>query len=107
MRNDFTGELKSNMYSLVNVGAKENKKAKGFNKGVASSIRHKKLLMFYLVGKWRDTERKNLKVDCIELELMMFVRFKCLVMMIRDTYETMQLIVWLIFIKIREINKIG
>ena len=51
MRNDFTGELKSNMYSLVNVGAKENKKAKGFNKGVASSIRHKKLLMFHLVGK--------------------------------------------------------
>ena len=28
----------------------------------------------------------NCKVNCIELELMMFLRFNCLVLMIKNTY---------------------
>ena len=51
MRDDCTGELKSNIDSLVSVDAKENKKAKGVNKSVARSIKHKTLLMLYLAGK--------------------------------------------------------
>ena len=40
------------------------------------------------------------KVNGIELELMMFVRFHCLVLMIKDINYMMTSIAWLIFIKI-------
>ena len=53
---EFAG-LKSKMYSLVKIkqkkerSQKENKKAKGVNRGVVRDINIKNLLIFCLVGK--------------------------------------------------------
>ena len=43
MISEFVG-LKSKMYSLVDVDGEKNKKAKGVNKSVVKSIRHKKFV---------------------------------------------------------------
>ena len=75
---EFVG-LRSKMYYLVDLDGEENKKAKGVNKSVVRGIRHKKF-DDVLFG------RKVLKVNCIELELMIFLRFHCLILMIKDIY---------------------
>ena len=65
---EFVG-LKLRMYSLIDTDGEEVAKAKGMNKNIVEKIRHKKF-----------------KVNYIELELLMFVRFHCLVLMIKDIY---------------------
>ena len=77
MKDEFKGKiisefvgLKSKMYSLITVDDEELTKAKGVNK----KIRHKEFsdVLF--------------KVNCIELELVMFVKFHSLDLMIKDIY---------------------
>ena len=65
---EFVG-LKLRMYSLIDTDGEEVAKAKGMNKNIVEKIRHKKF-----------------KVNYIELELLMFVRFHCLVLMIKYIY---------------------
>ena len=96
MKEEFKGEINSEfvgwsskMYSFVSVDGKENKKAKAVIKNVVKITRHKELvdvlfnkkIMRHNMKRW-----KEFKVSCIELELMMFVKFLCLLLMIKDTY---------------------
>ena len=73
------------MYSLVNVDGVENKKAKGLNKTVAKNTRHKEFADVLFNEKTGKTHNQK-KANYIELELMMFAKFLCLVLMIKDTY---------------------
>ena len=84
--NGFIG-LKSKMYSLISVDDEEVTKAKGVNK----KIRHKEFVEVLFNKKVKEKEcqknmSKEFKVNCIELELMMSVRFHCLALMIKDIY---------------------
>ena len=45
-------------------------------------------------------EECGIKVDYTKLEPIMFVKFICLVLMIKDAYQMMALIAWLIFTEI-------
>ena len=100
--------LKSKMYSLVIANNEEIKKEKGVNKNIVKKIRHKEyILMFCLIKIGSDLKWKEFKVNYSELELMMFVKFLCLVLMIRGKFFMMVLVVYLIFIKISEVNKIN
>ena len=96
MKEEFKGEIisefvgwSSKMYCFVSVDGKENKKAKAVIKNVVKNTRHKELvdvlfnkkIMRHNMKRWKD-----FKVNCIELELMMFVKFLCLLLMIKDTY---------------------
>ena len=71
--NGFIG-LKSKMYSLISVDDEEVTNAKGVNK----NIRRQEFVDVLF-------NKKEFKVNCIELELM-FVKFHCLVLMIKDMY---------------------
>ena len=42
--------------------------------------------MFCLIKKWWDIKWREFKGNCIKLELMMFVKFLGLVLMIKDKY---------------------
>ena len=54
---------------------------------IRAGIRYKKIgWCFHLVKNWWDTECTEFKVNCIKLEPMMFVRFCCTFLMIKDTY---------------------
>ena len=75
------------MYSMKDIGGKENKKAKGINQNVVKNTEHEKnILMLYLIKKYWDRTWKEFKVNCKELELMMFLRFHYLVLMIKDIF---------------------
>ena len=71
--NGFIG-LKSKMYSLISVDDEEVTNAKGVNK----NIKHQEFVDVLF-------NKKEFKVNCKELELM-FVKFHCLVLMIKDMY---------------------
>ena len=75
---EFIG-LKSKMYSLIAVDKEEVTKAKGVNK----KIKHKEFVDVLFNKK---VIRHNMKRNCIELERTIFVRFHCLVLMIKDMY---------------------
>ena len=99
MKDKFKGKviseiigLKSKMYSLIDVDGKENKKAKVVNKTVVTNMRHKEFVDVLFNKKWWDIRLKEFKVNCIELELIMFVKFLCFVFMIKDTYLIIALI---------------
>ena len=99
MKDKFKGKviseiigLKSKMYSLIDVDGKENKKAKVVNKTVVTNMRHKEFVDVLFNKKWWDIRQKEFKVNCIELELIMFVKFLCFVFMIKDTYLIIALI---------------
>ena len=77
---EFIG-LKSKMYSLISVDDEETTKAKGVNK----KTKHKELAVLFNKKVIRHN-MKRIQVNCIRLELMMFVRFHCLVLMIKDIY---------------------
>ena len=92
MKDEFKGEiisefvgLNSKKYSLVSVDGKENKKAKGINENVVKTQDIRNLLMLCFIKKYWDITWKEFKVSCIELEFM-FVKFPCLLLMIKDTY---------------------
>ena len=74
------------MYSLIDLDGKENKKSKGVNKNVVKNIRHKEFVDVLFNKKMMRQKMKEFKGNCIKLELMMFVKFLCLVFMIKDTY---------------------
>ena len=80
MKDEFKGKimsefagLNSKMYSLISADNEEVTKAKGVNK----KLRHKEFVSVLFNKK---------VINCTELELMMFVRSHCLVLMIKDTY---------------------
>ena len=74
MINEFVG-LKSKMCSLVSVDHEEVTKAKGVNK----KIKYKEF-----VDVLFNKKEIRQEVNSIKLELMIFVRFHCLVLMIKD-----------------------
>ena len=88
MKDEFGGKisseflgLKSKMYSLISVDDKEVIKAKGVNK----KIRHKEFVDVLFNKKVIRYNMKRIQSKLhIELELIMFVRFHCLVLMIKD-----------------------
>ena len=80
---EFVG-LTSKMYSLVDVDGKEKKTAKGVNRVVVQNTRHKDFVDVSFGREVGDTEWKEFKVNYIKLELMMLVKFLCLVLMIKD-----------------------
>ena len=92
MKGEFKGEiisefvgLKSKMYILIDVNGEEIKIAKGVNKNVENT-RHKEFVDALFNKNWQDTEWNKFKVNYIKFELMMFAKFLCLVLMIKDTY---------------------
>ena len=104
INDEFVG-LKSQMYSLFKVDNEENKIAKGVNSIVVENIKHKEYLdaLFNKNVVRHVTERIQSKLDRIGTYV--FVKFLCLVLMIKYTYQMMVLIAWPIFIKIQEVNK--
>ena len=93
MKDEFKGNivsefdgLKSKMYYLVDVDGRGIKKAKGVNRGVVMGIMHKEFVGVLFGGEWWDIKWKELEVNYIELELMIFPKFHCLVLMIKDSY---------------------
>ena len=83
MKDEFKGKinsefigLKSKMYSLIAVDSEEVKNAKGVNKNVARKIRHKEFANVFFNKK---IIRHRMKRTPSKLELMMFVKFHCLV----------------------------
>ena len=70
------------MYSLISVDNEEVTKTKGVNK----KIRHKEFVDVLFNKKVIKHAIKEFKVNCMSLELMMFVRFHCLVSMINNIY---------------------
>ena len=75
--NDEFAVLKSKMHSY--------KTGKGVNKHVVKNLRHKEFVVFCLIEEWWDIEWKEFKVNRTELELMKFIKFLCLVLVIKDT----------------------
>ena len=95
---EFVG-LKSKMFSLVTVNNEEIKKAKGVNRNVVKNIRDKECTVL-LIKNLRRHKMKRIQSNYIELELKIFVKFLCRVLMIKDILLMMVLIAWLIFIKV-------
>ena len=67
----------------------------------------KNILMFWLIKKImrhkiKRTQRKLIKIGTCDV-----CKISLSFLMIKGTYQIMVLIAWLIFIKIREVNKIG
>ena len=87
------------MYSLVIVDNEEIKKAKPANKNVVKNKRHKEYIDVLFNKILIRYKKKRIQVNSIELELMMFVKFICLVLMIKGIFLMMVLLFWLIFIK--------
>ena len=56
--------------------------------------------MSYLMKKLLETKLKEFKVKSINQELMKLAKYLCHVLTIKDTYQMMEFIRWLIFIKI-------
>ena len=66
MKDEFKGNiisefarLKSKMYSLVDVDGKENKKAKGINRGVVKNTRHKEFVDVFFNKKNDETQNEK------------------------------------------------
>ena len=87
------------MYSLVIVDNEEIKKAKPANKDVVKNKRHKEYIDVLFNKILIRYKKKRIQVNSIELELMMLVKFICLVLMIKGIFLMMVLLFWLIFIK--------
>ena len=85
--NGFIG-LKSKMYLLISVDDEEVTKAKGVNK----KIRHKEFVDVLFNKKVIRHNMKRIQSKLHRIELMMFVRFDCLVLIIKDMYQMMVLI---------------
>ena len=87
------------MGSLVDVMVKKGEKAKGFNRSVLRGIRYKKCVDVLFDGKSMRHVMKPIQMNLIELELIIFLRFHCLVLMLKDTREATALTIWHIFRK--------
>ena len=72
------------MYSLIAVDGEEIKKAKGFINMLLKKQDIKNLLMVGLIKTWWNIKWHEFKVICIEMQLMIIVKFLSLVLMIKD-----------------------
>ena len=106
MKGEFIGKiisesvgLKSKMYSLVYVDGKENKIAKGVNQSVVRIKRHKEFVDVLFGRKLMRHKMKRIQSKLHRTGTYVVVRFPYLVLMIKDTYWMIALIVCLIFIK--------
>ena len=88
--------LKSKMYFLLDVGGKENKREKGVNNVVVENIKHQGYLDVLINKK---IIRHIMKRIQSKLELIKFAKFLCLVLMMKNIYLIMVLILWLIFLR--------
>ena len=78
-------ELKSKMYSFVDVDGEENKKAKGVNKKVAKNTRHKKFVVLFNKKLIRH-RMKRIQSKLHRIGTYDVCKFLCLLLMIKDTY---------------------
>ena len=70
---------------MKNVDGKENKTGKGIYQNVVKSTKHEEYINVLFNKKVvRHNMKRIQKVNCKELELMKFVKFLCLVLMIKD-----------------------
>ena len=106
MKDEFIGKiisesvgLKSKMYSLVYVDGKENKIAKGVNQSVVRGIRHKEFVDVLFGRKLMRHRMKRIQSKLHRTGTDVVVRFPYLVLMIKDTYWMIALIVCIIFIE--------
>ena len=91
MKNEIEGKiinefvaLKRQRYILQKMlMVKKTKQEKEFIKML---LKMQNMKMFCLIKKWWGITWKEFKVNCIQLELMMFVKFLCLVLMIKDAF---------------------
>ena len=74
------------MHSLTDADNEENKKVKGTNKNLVKSIPHKEYVDILFNKKVIRDKWKEFKVNCIKLELVKFVKFLYLSLMIKDIY---------------------
>ena len=88
MKNEFKGQiisefigLKNKMYSLISVDDEEVNKAKVVNK----KIKHKEFADVLFKKEVVRYNMKRIQNKFMSLELMMFTKFYCLVLMIKDT----------------------
>ena len=100
MKDEFKGKiisefvgLKSKMYSVVDFDNEENKKTKGVNKNVSKNIRRKKYIDILFNKKIITDKMKGTQSKLHKLELIKFVKIPYLVLMIKDIYYMMVLIV--------------
>ena len=86
--NDLFVVLKSKMRCIKenDVDGKEKKEEKELIKMLLKTRNMNNVLMFCVIKKWPDLTWKEFKADCIELELLMFVKFLPLVLMMKDTF---------------------
>ena len=75
INDEFVVVLKSKMYSIKDVGGEEKKAGKEVNSVFVKNIKHKEYLNVLFNEK---VVRHVMKVNCIKLELMMFLRFYAL-----------------------------
>ena len=70
------------------MDSEEVKQTKGVNKNVVKKIRYKEFadVLFNKKMIRHNMNIKEFTVNYIELELMMFVKFHCLLLMIKDIY---------------------
>ena len=91
MKDEFKGkiisefvELKSKMYSLVDVDGEENKKAKGVNKNVAKNTRHKKFVDILFNKKLIRHRMKRIPSKLHRIGTYDVCKFLCLLLMIKN-----------------------
>ena len=82
---DFVG-LKSKLCSLVIEDNEKIKKAKGVNKSIIKNKRHREYIDVLFNKKMTRHKIKEFKVNYVKLKLVMFIKFLCLVLMIKDMY---------------------
>ena len=82
---DFVG-LKSKLCSLVTEDNEKIKKAKGVNKSIIKNKRHREYINVLFNKKMTRHKIKEFKVNYMKLKLVMFIKFLCLVLMIKDMY---------------------
>ena len=88
------GGLKSKMHSLLNVNDKEIKIAKLFNKNVVKNISDIKFVNVSFNKNFIRHEMKTVQSKLHKLQLMMFIKFLYLVLMIKDIFLMMLLIIY-------------
>ena len=102
MKDEFKGRiiceffgLKSTMHSLITAEDKEVVKAKGINK----KIRHEEFVNVLFNKKVIRHNMKRIQSKLHKLGTYDFFKSHCLVLMIKDIYLMMVLILWLIFMR--------
>ena len=101
------------MYSLVIINNEEIKNTKGVYNNVVKNLRHKEYVDALFKRNLIRHKMIWIQSKLHKLELMMFVKLLCLVLMIKGIFLMMILKVWLIFIRLEKsiesskVNKIN